>query len=557
MRRAHRLLAALAALALAGCTALPDSGPVYTSNPRLPERSEVDVLYSGPTNNAEPREIIEGFLAASAAGYSDEFAAAKLYLTETAALSWDPYAGVDVIDSAEPIPPEEVESGGVRVTSMSVAEVDSRGRYTVRRQPVEVVRTFSLIKNAAGQWRIATLPNGIAIPDVRFEQIFDRVPLYFITPDTEVLVPEARWFPRPHLVSGALAALLSGPSSWLQPGVRTAVPDGTRINGNIATTNDAVTVDLTVPGERPDANQLQLIYTQIQRTLAGSGTVQSVQLRINGTQVIPVAAAPVIEAPNTASQPLAISAGKLVRWNGRDLVPVPNPAGVEGPLASPSAPFDGSAGPIVVLDATGSIRTIPAGQGPSEVLIEGPDLIPPSVDRLGWVWSGPRQARGSLTVTQHAGQSQQVDVPWLDGPEVMRARISADGARALILMRVGATVVVRVAAVIRDENGTPTGLASPEDIVLPTGSVLDADWVGGTDVAILVRDQLASDPAVTIATLGGPRTTLPSVPGATQIASGNSDRSIVVATQIGDLYVRAGAGWRLAASGVTDPNYAG
>ena len=170
-----RILLALLAVALLGaCTALPTSSPVHTSNPRLPDRSEVDVLYSGPTAGADPAAIVEGFLAASAAGFADEFSAAKEYLTSEAAGAWDPYAGVDIIDSTTESVTTEVESGAIEVATMSRADVDSRGRYTAKPQPVGSTRTYSLVKDADDQWRIAVLPDGLVIPDARFEQIFDR-----------------------------------------------------------------------------------------------------------------------------------------------------------------------------------------------------------------------------------------------------------------------------------------------------------------------------------------------------------------------------------------------
>ena len=556
MKHLIRLITLLAALALAACTALPDSGPVNSSQPRLPDRSEVDVLYSGPTANAPAVDIVEGFLAASAAGYSDDFAAARLYLTESAAQSWNPHASVDIIASDEPQPPEEIESGAVRVTHMSLAELDSRGRYTAKRQPVESVRTFSLMKNADGQWRIAALPDGLAIPDVRFDQIFDRVPIYFYSPDAEVLVPEPRWFARPQMVSGALAALLSGPSSWLQPAVRTAVPDGARIQGGVTVTDDTVSVDLDVP-ERPDPEDLQRLYVQVQRTLAGAAGIQSVTLRLDGSQVIPAATTPLIDAPGAPAQPVAISEGSLVRFNGRDLVPVPGADQLPGPLRAPSAPYEGSSGSIVVLDGAGEVRTVASGQSPSEVLLTGSSLIPPSIDRLGWVLTGEQHNTGSLIAVQHAGEQITVAAPWLAGQRVTRVRISADGSRAIVLVSVGDALILRVAAVTRDDAGRPIELASPVDVVLPAGQVLDADWVGASDLAVLVRNQLEEQPDVVLSSLGGPRVSLSTVAGGVQIAAGTSDRSIIVTTSEGELFVRAGGGWRAAASGVSDPNYAG
>ena len=103
--RVRRAVVALGTVAvLAACTAIPTSGPVEEGDIEVTEPSEIDVLAEGPQPGDTPAEIVDGFLAAGAAGSTDNFATAREYLAGEAKASWDPPAGVVVSGPIEPAP---------------------------------------------------------------------------------------------------------------------------------------------------------------------------------------------------------------------------------------------------------------------------------------------------------------------------------------------------------------------------------------------------------------------------------------------------------------------
>ncbi|MDO5700725.1 MAG: LpqB family beta-propeller domain-containing protein [Bowdeniella nasicola] len=557
-RRSGRWCALLSALlaVLVGCTSLPESGPVNSAPERKPERSSVDVLYSGPASDADPREIVSGFLTASGSGYSDSFAAAKEYLSPQAAEAWNPYAGVEVADSAEAPLIEEGVDGEIRVTTKARASVDSAGRYAPKLRPVIGTRSFSLMRNEDNQWRIVSLPDGIIVPDATFEQIFDRVPLYFYSPDAEVLVPELRWFPRQTMVVSAARALVQGPSSWLAPGVATAVPEGASLDGGVEFTDGVVRVNVRVEGTRPSEEQLQRFYVQAQRTLGSLGGVESLVVNVNSVPVVPRTTAPLISPPTKPAQPVLVVEGQVARWNGRDAVPV-SPGENDVVVQHPSAPLEGTGAPLVVQTEDGAIRTFASAQARSEELLEPGDWSPPALDRLGWVWAASGDNAGSIEAVAPTGRRVSVSAPQLAGNTVERLHLSPDGAKIVFLTKVGQTPLLRVAPVVRDPDGTPREVRDAIEVTLPPGPILDADWADSLDLVVLVGDSPGTAGSVVYLSLGGPRTILPSVAGAVQVAAGNSERSLVVVSSDGTFYTRAGAGWRAAATGVRDPNYGG
>ena len=135
--------------------------------------------------------------------------------------------------------------------------------------------------------------------------------------------------------------------------------------------------------------------------------------------------------------------------------------------------------------------------------------------------------------------------------------MAADGARIVVVSRVGEVVRIELAAVLRDRTGTPIVLGEPIRIGEGFANVGDVGWVDQSTVAVL--GSVLSEPAdrVHLVTIGGTSTALPPVEDAVSLTANRNARSVVVATADGRLYVRNGIGWREAAQGVSDPAYSG
>ena len=114
-RRFRRTVVALGTVivlaACAACTSIPTSGPVQEGDAEVTEPSEIDVLAEGPQPGDTPAEIVDGFLAAGAAGSTDNFVTAREYLAGEAKTSWDPSAGVLVSGPIEPAPADDGDRG--------------------------------------------------------------------------------------------------------------------------------------------------------------------------------------------------------------------------------------------------------------------------------------------------------------------------------------------------------------------------------------------------------------------------------------------------------------
>ena len=76
------------ALVLAGCAQIPTSGDVVSQDISVPEIAPINLTATGPAYDASPEQIVEGFIAAQAAGLGDDRSVARDFLTPSAANKW-------------------------------------------------------------------------------------------------------------------------------------------------------------------------------------------------------------------------------------------------------------------------------------------------------------------------------------------------------------------------------------------------------------------------------------------------------------------------------------
>src|SRR5690606_14253727 len=157
---------------------IPTSGPVGSGEPVAIEPGNLFPLAEGPQPGAEPQEIVLNFIRAGAAGFGNEFAVAREYLTRAAQLTWDPLEQVLVYSSTPDSPDLTVLSGGrVQVNLEVAATVDAVGIYT--RVPVgqRAGEDFRLMRED-GEWRISHLPDAVLLNEANFLSLFRQTPLY-------------------------------------------------------------------------------------------------------------------------------------------------------------------------------------------------------------------------------------------------------------------------------------------------------------------------------------------------------------------------------------------
>ena len=118
----------------------------------------------------------------------------------------------------------------VCVTAPQVGAISAQGEYD-RATPGTSRRATSSCAKVDGQWRIACLPTGLLLDPNDVEPRLPVVRHLLPRPGPHRLVPNPVFVPvgpgsrRPRLVR----ALLAGPTPWLAPAVRTAIPAGTKL----------------------------------------------------------------------------------------------------------------------------------------------------------------------------------------------------------------------------------------------------------------------------------------------------------------------------------------
>lgn len=567
MRRPVALCAAvLAALLLGGCAGIPTSGPIGEGDVVLPDPGQPVPLANDPPRDGTVQDIVQGFLVASAAGLSDQFAVARKYLTADAAMTWDPTAKLVVYPShSQPRISAEDDSSSAVVEVDAQGALDKDGVYAESAPGSKVELALEVARDGDGQWRISNLDDGFLMPSSDFSVFYRQVPLYFAAADGRSLVPDVRWYPAASALNLAVRGLLAGPSPWLADVVRTGVPEGTRLVGNevLISTGQVATVDLSSAAAGADTAQRTLLVDQLTQTLehVPGGGVSSVAVTVaGGDRWTRVGDGPVRDR-QPASGPYFLADDKLQALSDRSVVPVgdagPLPAGAHDPAVSmTSTPDDGTLS--VVLDGRGRLQALGRAGTPPTVLLDVDGLISPSIDPYDWTWTA---RPGASTLTAVRGDDVvEIGADWLAGATVRSLAVSRDGTR-IAVVHTGAgdqDVTVDVAAVPRDAEGRPQPrLGDRFQVGASVTAVSQVEWMDEATLAVLGTSGSLDEPAVHVVPVGGQSAALPLVLGARTIAAGRGDRALFVTDDQGALWWRQGAAWVSVAKNVSDPVFPG
>lgn len=566
MRRPVALcLALLGALLLGGCVGIPTSGPIGEGDVVLPDPGQPVPLANDPPRDASIEDIVQGFLVASAAGLSDQFAVARKYLTSDAARTWDPMARLVVYPShSQPriAVPDGEDAAVVEVDVQGALDKD--GVYAESAPGSRSELALTVARDADGQWRIATLDDGFLMPSSDFTVFYRQVPLYFVSADERSLVPDVRWYPAATALTSAVRGLLAGPSPWLADVVRPTVPDGTRLaSGEVVLgTGQTAKVDLSAAAAGADVRQRALLAEQLTQTLVHvpGGGVSSVTVTVAGGDPWSRIGDGPLRDPQPSSGPYLLAEGRLQALSDREVVPVgdagPLPEGAHDPAVSMTAAKDGTL--RVVLDGRGRLQALGgAGVAPT-MLLDVDGLLSPSVDPYDWTWTS---APGSSTLLAVRGDEVvEVDADWLTGATVRSLALSRDGTR-IAVVHTGAgdqDVTVDVASVPRDAQHRPQPrLGDRFQVGASITAVSQVEWMDEATLAVLGTSGSLDEPAVHVVPVGGQSTALPLVLGARMVAAGRGDRALFVTDDQGTLWWRQGAAWVKVAEGVADPAFPG
>ncbi len=563
--RAAAALLALLLLLLTACAQIPRSGPVGKSKDESAGNPNAPVFFpAAPRAGASPESVIEDFYQAGS-GYEDDYAVARQYLTQASSVKWRPDQRTLVFRSAQ-----VVATGAENVFSyeLDVAySVDANGVATPfpEGSKESVLATLAQID---GEWRIAEIPDGTAMPEETFKVIYGAFPIYFYDPSFTYAVPDVRWFIRKKTVKALTSAVLNGPAPYLQGAVVSAFPSGIRLaRESVPVVSGAAQVDLTAKDLAETSNEDRLrMQTQLALTFRSQPDVINVELRANQDLVRVEdngSVLPPVRDKNVPARQIAVNNNELIRLENNRVSPLPDIQSVEA--LAPRAPAESPVSPSVAFlnDVRTTLYSIVPGQ-PARTLTTRRILSRPSFDRYDWVWAAGPGAAGETQVLAHrpVGVAEGAAVPavttapaWLSGRTVKEFRVSRDGARALVISELNGKTRVQVTGIIRSADGTPRDLTVPMTLQTPRNPDQGV-WVNDTTVAVMQGSPTDNVTPELISLAASQPQPLAPWPGLTALSAGNGAEEIFGQSAEG-IFQRLGTGWSAQLKGPIDPSFPG
>ncbi|MGW2754946.1 LpqB family beta-propeller domain-containing protein [Streptomyces sp. NPDC001273] len=465
--------AAGGAVLLAGCASMPDNGDLrgVESTPR--QDAQVRVFAMPPSEDATPTQIVQGFLEALTSDDPD-YKTARQYLAPEAAKTWRPEMSTTVLSNgpaAHADRPDQEDTGALSYTlsGTKVATVDEQqsfapdsGRYD---------KIVHLTKDAkSGQWRIDAVPQGVVMGKSDFQRNYMSVNKYYFasnhTSTTATELPMAVADPvyvRRHVdpTTRMVRSLVGGPTTWLDPVVRSSFPTGTALRKDAGplTPDDRgrLAVPLNDSAAEVGTGRCEEMAAQLLFTLRGlSPAVEEVELRSGGGQLCSLTreGAETVATRGALYQPdylyfvdkehrlARIAAGS----SDTDPDPVPGALG-EGATAlrSVAVARDERTAAGVALDGRSLfVTSLVSGSSLGEPVLssrgktEEDRLTTPSWDAQGGLWVADRDPGnpGLYLLEEGKGEPIEVRTPGLAG-RVRAVRVAADGVRIALVVEDG------------------------------------------------------------------------------------------------------------------------
>ena len=504
MRAAGLSALAAVALALAACTAVPDSGPVHAGQqPAQGVAPNVRVNPRAPVTGLSPDNIVTGFRFANS-DTTEALGVAKAYLLDGA--SWQPIGATVVADSGATL--TDVTTGPstvtVKVADTQIGTIGADHTYqpSPAGRPIEYDYDLAKDPKENDQWRITNAPANLVLTVAQIQSSYQEGYVYFLRPDEQMLVPVQVFLPvdRDQLAQDLLTTLLHGPPAWLKPAVTTALlggtaPGPTQING-------VTTVDLPRGAATLPAAQRNAIAAQVAYTLSNLATpAQNFgELKIlSGGQPL-ISSQPLQTAADYPSfDPDALNVnfyysdnshqtrdhlGRLIAGDTGELDVTPLLAPAIAPRASPAAANQLIAGVVANADGTESLYA--GSLLAPKPLLTGSNFTTPSWDSLGNLWT-VQQQNSSAPRVRIAPSGKAILPGSVAAPDLAKSsiieelKVSRDGTRIAALAVSTNVSQVMVGAVSKD--GTSIVNFYP---VAPTlTSVTDFVWASSTKLEIL------------------------------------------------------------------------
>ncbi len=575
-RRMVRVLLPLLLASLAGCASIPTSGPVKAGGDLRLQRVEDVVRSIGqpPTPGASPENIVLGFLQSSA-DFQGDHEVARLYLAPRARQNWRPQAGTVVYDRVAALP---LSDGVVAVEGSEIGRIDGEGSFRRTASAATVTRGFGM-ERVDGQWRIASLDDGLMLSSADVAETYRQISLYFLGPSGNTLVPDVVLVPKlPGLTTKLVARLLRGPTAAMRDAVDTSFPQGTGLEvGSVPVRDGVATVRLNGVALQADDDARERMSAQIVWTLKQLSEVLRVRITAGGENLLVSGVAEeqdrdswrTYDPDQLPPGPSVYVAqdGRIGRYLEGEFEPVPGVAGTGEPaLRGPAVSLDASRVAAVSSDGrTVYVGGLARGDGLLPRL-RGTDLSPPSWDPGNNLWVVDR-ATGQLWYLANGADAPQ-EVAIVDAPRLTAVAVARDGARVALIVGSGKSARVKVGPVVRVETADPD-IEGGEAVSVPSvhepmptlRSARDVAWADSTTLAVLAsRDGLPVAPYY-LDTDGYRITDTDPLADPVSITAAPplqpQENPLVVGTADGELLqFTSGGGWQALGVG-TDPAYPG
>ncbi|MBU4465562.1 MAG: hypothetical protein KKH75_06920, partial [Actinobacteria bacterium] len=290
------------------------------------------------------------------------------------------------------------------------------------------------------------------------------------------------------------------------------------------------------------------MQAQLQASLATAG-ISAVRMSYSGATL---QTTPASTQPTTVDQrALVLNSAGFGFLSGSDLAPVAGIGDAISTLTSPPTSIELSSDQsfAAVELASGRVGRVQSDRKWLEFDAR-PNLIAPTVDPQGFMWSVPTDSPTGLTVFSPAGEPSAVS-GWSSATKITAMQLSRDGTRMAAIATVGGRSVIWLAGVVRSADGLPKSLGQPVVLATLPGAGIDLAWLDDTTLGVLAND---GDSQVMIEQqVGGPSRSMPTPAGETMtdIAGANQPTGVRLRDATGTLYVRRGANWGSAATAIT------
>jgi hypothetical protein len=532
-RRPGRLTMVVTALVAAvvmvasGCSVIPagnDAQPASVPGPPAGGGPCCGLIVRPPQADWTAEEVVENFLLASAIG-AHHYRVAREYLTGAAINSWHPGTGVTIL-AREPSLSEQPARGitapedkqSVLVSGPALARLSSTGQYIPAPGGAQAPTEEFTLSKSNGILKIDNLPSReLLLTAWLFRLVYAPRNLYYLGGRNGQLLPYPVYVP----IQGTGPAmtlvndLIHGPSGWLQGAAGTAFPAGSHLAGFPAGSHLAgpiqifpgpsggrtALVNIDVPPHSADLNERD-IALQVVATLTGSAygapMFRAVKIEINGRLWPPqhpgqalgqsfyqryIPHAPRGTKAYYLSQDgglRSLAAGSVhgtavLRASGTSQVALSRIA-----ISPKGNRLAGLGGPANTL-YTGSLTPSADGQrqtlGQLHAQPTGISITSLSWDDLGYLWiAGQTRHKPGVWVLLN-GQAPAKSVnppPGVD--QVTALRVAPDGNRVAMIVRVGKSVQLKLAAIRHDSNGFWLTTATQLGPSLPPPTALS--WFG-------------------------------------------------------------------------------